>query len=823
MAEQPDGRGHQGEGKGEGGVVGDGEGEPGRARLSAIWASLRQDASLKGQDWSRAATEVTDAWLRDVFDQAVAAAGAAKPAGQPKGPLGGLFSKKGQPPEAASGPAAAGAALVAVGSLGRADLAPGSDLDLVIVHAGRPDIAEVADRIWYPIWDDPMPLDHSVRTLAQVGQAAEADLRVALGLLDARFVAGDASLAEGMVALGPRLWSKRVGRWLPEVLAARAGTELALGEVAFLLEPELQEGRGGLRDVQLLSLMASVTPVAPGLLANPAFGAAADFLHAVRVELQRESGRRTERLALEDQDRVAAALGIDSREALAHKVAAAGRTISWLVEDVSRRARSWLAGPRGRAGSADRVIGPGLVVRDNEVAVPLAAPVAADPTLALRAATASAELGLPLARTTMERLEAEARAPEGPWEEEPRRAFLRLLSAGPGSVHAVETLDHLGVWERYVPEWVLVRNRPQFNPYHRWTVDRHLLETAANAAGEMFDVHRPDMLVTAALMHDIGKGTGEDHSESGAVIARGFAERLGFAGDDARLLETLVRYHLLLPDTATRRDLEDPRTISYVAELVGDRTTLELLAALAPADGLATGAAAWSEWKAFLVGDLAQRVGALLEGKPVPLGAPFPSEEHRRLLSAGAFQVVPDEKELTVVAHDRPGLLSDVSGALALHKIGVLEARAHSEGGMALEVLMLDLPPLADPRWERVVADIGAAVEKRLNIEEALARHRPPAGARKLAGLAAAGVKVIVDNEAATNATVVEVRAPDSPGFLHRATAAIAALGLDITSARVATLGTVVVDTFYVQADGAKLAGEDEAGRLGEALRSALA
>jgi [protein-PII] uridylyltransferase len=712
--------------------------------------------------------------------------------------------------------------LLAVGSLGRGDLAPGSDLDLLLVHTGRSDIAQVADRIWYPIWDDPMPLDHSVRTLGQVGQAAESDLRVALGLLDARPVAGDPELAAEVVVAGRRLWEKRVGKWLPEAMANRASSELAHGDVAFLLEPELQEARGGLRDVQLLALMAAVTPVVAAVVADKGLAPAGDFLHSVRVELQRPNGQRGDRLMLEDQDRVATALGLDDREALAHAVAEAGRTVAWLVEDATRRVRSWLAGPRGRAGSADRVLGPGLVLRDSEVAIPLATTLAGDHSLALRAATASAELGLPLARSTMERLAAEPPQLLRPWPEDLRRAFLRLVSAGPGSTHAIETLDQLGVWERYLPEWAGVRNLPQFNPYHRWSVDRHLLETAANATAHMLDVRRPDLLVLGALLHDIGKGTGLDHSQAGAEIVVGTAERLGLPAQDAEIVHRLILHHLLLPDMATRRDLEDPATVSLVAEAVQDVETLELLGALAAADGQATGPAAWSAWKARLVEDLVARVGAVLEGRPVPAPAPFPSAEQRLLLVAGGLQVIPSESELTIVAPDRPGLFSDVTGALALHGIGVLEARAHSEAGQVLDFFVLDLPEHADPRWARVVADIEGAVQKRFNVSEALARRPPPRAARRASALPAQDLRVLVDNDAATSATVIEVRAPDSPGLLHRITAALAGLDLDILSARVATLGNAVVDTFYVRADGTKLPRPADAQKVQWALQSAL-
>jgi len=786
--------------------------------LSEGWARLRDDTSLRGRDWSKAAGDFTDSWLVQVFDWAVTAGGGGGVRGRREGQR---LPLRGRRPRATGDDPAKGLALLAVGSLGRGDLAPGSDLDLLLVHDGRPDVVQVADRLWYPIWDDPMPLDHSVRTLSQISQAAESDLRVAQGLLDARPLAGDAELGTRTVVLGRRLWEKRVGRWLPAVIESRARVQEAHGDVAFLLEPQLQEGRGGLRDVQLLVLMAAVTPVLAAVAADERLASAGDFLHAVRVELQRPSGRRTERLTLEDQDRVAEALGLANREDVARGVARAGRAVAWLTEDAWRRVQSWLAGPRGRGGSADKVLGPGLVLRDNEVTVPLTAPVAEDPTIALRAASASAELGVPLSRPTMARLSTEAQPPPSPWTEDITRAFLGLLSVGHAGTHAIETLDQLEVWERYLPEWARVRNMPQFNPYHRWTVDRHLLETAANAASYQRDVHRPDLLLLGALLHDIGKGTPVDHSQAGEAITAGVAERLGLSTDDRWILQRLVRLHLLLPEIATRRDLDDPATVNVVAETVGDETTLELLRGIALADGEATGPAAWTPWKARLVDQLVDRVSAVLAGRPVPAGPPFPSEEHRQLMASGALQILADQRELVVVAADRPGLFSDVTGALALHGIGVLEARVHSERGQALEVFTLDLPEHADPRWERVVRDINGALERRFSVAEALAR-RPPVRSRRSLALPSPEVRVMIDNDAATSATVVEVRAPDAMGVLHNVTSAIAALGLDIVSARVTTLGNAVVDTFYVRSGGGKLKGHEAAERLRAAIGDAL-
>ncbi len=207
-------------------------------------------------------------------------------------------------------------------------------------------------------------------------------------------------------------------------------------------------------------------------------------------------------------------------------------------------------------------------------------------------------------------------APEGIWPPETLRALLRLLGAGRPAIAAVEALDQLGIWLRYLPEWAPIRNKPQRNAYHRFTVDRHLLETAAAAAALTRTVARPDLLLLGALLHDIGKGRSSDHTDIGIDVVRELAPRLGLTAVDVATLESMVRYHLLLPEVATRRDLDDPATAAGVAAVVGDRDTLDLLAALTEADSLATGPAAWGSWKAGLVARLVDLTAAVLEGRP---------------------------------------------------------------------------------------------------------------------------------------------------------------------------------------------------------------
>ncbi len=656
--------------------------------LRSTRAALLDDRALTGTEWCRRYATAADTWLGNVFT-------------------------------AATGGADKGIALLAVGGYGRSELAPGSDLDLLLIYDRRGPIKPVADGIWYPIWDSGLHLDHSVRTPKEVRSAMDADTKVALGLLDGRRVAGDANLAEAVLRRALEQWKTRATRWLPAVDEVTRVRHERYGDLAFLLEPDLKESRGGHRDLHLLRSLSRVVPILAGVLDDPGLGRAADTVVAGRVELHRATGRSTNALLLQDQDAVAAALGYADADALMAALADAGRSLAWVNDDGWRRLESWLAGPPGRAGGRDHPLEPGLVLRDGEVSLVADAPAAADTSLALRTAAASAELDKPMARSTLDRLAAEAVGPEGIWPAETLQALLRLLGAGRPAVAAIESLDQLGVWLRYLPEWAPIRNKPQRNAYHRFTVDRHLLETAARASALTRTVTRPDLLLLGALFHDIGKGRTADHADVGIELVRGLGPRLGLSGADTATLETLVRFHLLLPEVATRRDLDDPGTAAGVAAAVGDRDTLELLAALTEADSLATGPAAWGAWKAGLVAQLVELTAAVLEGRNLPgERATSPGPEQEALLATRRLQLVAEDSQVTVAAPDRPGLLATVAGVLTLCGLTVRSATTMSDPATSMALLRFQVAPTFDrlPDWNRVRADLEAALEARLPV-----------------------------------------------------------------------------------------------------------
>ncbi len=708
-----------------------------------------------------------------------------------------------------------GVALVALGGYGRRELLPGSDLDVLLLHDGRAGIAAMADRIWYPIWDSGTRLDHAVRTIVEARRVARGDLKVALGLLHARHVAGDPELTSTLRLGALEDWRAAAGTRLADLQAMHVARAQSSGELAFLLEPDLKEARGGLRDVHAIQAVAAAW-VAPG--PGPRVRAAYESVMDARHALHEVTGRPTDRLVLQEQDEVARVLGLLDADALMRHLAGAGRTIAYSVDQAFRQAERSRGGGRRRGKAQRRPLADGLVEQDGEVVLARAANPATDPVLLLRAAAAAAQAGLTLPPRTLTRLAGCLPLPV-PWPPEARDALVALLGAGPSAIPVWEALDQEGLVAILLPDWERVRNRPQRNPLHTYTVDRHLVEAAARAAALTRDVARPDLLLLSALLHDIGKGWPGDHRVTGEVVARDVARRVGLGPSDAELVAGAVRHHLLLPQTATRRDLDDPVTVAQVAEAVGGRPLLELLHAIAIADGLATGPAAWNDWKENLVGDLVRRVGSVLAGEPPPEPLPL-SPDQQALADLGVPAARVKGSEVTVVAPDRPGLLWQAAGVLASHRLAVRSANAMSRGPMAVAAFTV-APEYGDPPdADLVTSDLRRALEGRLDVAERLERRMR---AHRESPVPVAPPKVTLVDDASSTATVIEVRAHDRPGLLWRIGRALGDCGLDVRAARVETLGAEAVDVFYVvDASGGPVGGSRIRGKIAAQVLAAL-
>ena len=696
-------------------------------------------------------------------------------------------------------------ALAAVGGYGRGELSPGSDLDILILHNGKyaeEKLKAVVNDLLYPLWDR-NSVDHSVRTRSQTRDAAASDLRVATGLLDIRFIAGNANLVSAVQADSLDFWRREAQRNLPELKKTLSARHDRAGELAYLLEPDLKEARGGLRDVQALRAIAASGAIGVSL---EKISWAESTLSNVREALHTASGRGKDRLLFQEQDKVAKILNYKDADAMMGEVARAARSVVYLLDYTWHAIEHKGNDGLGRFIRKPRVVNVAKNVSafNREIVIDHITSLDEDPVVGLRAAATAAQLGLPLSLDSCSEMSLALNNGQGimnnPWPREARELLITLIGAGEAMVGIFETLDQEEILFHWIPEWRTVRSLPQRNALHRHTVDRHMVETAVHASKLTRKVHRPDLLLFAALFHDIGKGAEEDHSERGVRLIDPIARRIGFEEKDIETIKILVKHHLLLSATATRRDLDDPATIQSVVALIPDANTLELLHALSIADGEATGSAGWSDWKATLVADLVNRARRAIAGIEVAQ-QPILSEEQIELAAKGELRVNLENHAsgyaVEVISPDRPGLLSIVAGVFNISRLDVKSARTKTVGNTAVMYWIVTPEPYAPEISQSSLHQrIASALIDSTDVEEKiLARAKAYAS---IPTIPVPDPEVEIFTDAATDATVIEVRSHDRPGLLFRIGAAITQSKIDIRSAIVTTLGAEAIDTLYV-------------------------
>ena len=721
-------------------------------------------------------------------------------------------------------------AIAAVGGFGRGELSPGSDLDILILHRGtlsEEELSSFVNKILYPLWDKKIKVDHSVRTRSEVREAAEADLKVILGLLDIRLVCGSAALVADVQIDALDEWRKNSKRRLPELEKSLLERHQRAGELAYLLEPDLKEARGGLRDITAIRALEK-----SGAISIPMerISVAESLLSNVREALHIVSGRDKDKLLFQEQDKVAAHLGFVDADVLMSEVAQAARSVDYLLDSTWYRlahkgkdgAGRFLRKVRSTTLSRD------ISVANKEVTIDIDADFSLDPTIGLRACAAAAQLGLPMSMDSLERLSVALTSGvtelPNPWPRDARENLISLIGAGPAMVQIFEALDQEEIIFHWIPEWRAVRSLPQRNVLHRHTVDRHMVETAVQAASLTRKVHRPDLLLFSALFHDIGKGTEEDHSERGAALIAPLAQRIGFSEPDIKTIQLLVKHHLLLSATATRRDLDDPATITAVADVIPDLQTLELLHALSIADGEATGRAAWTDWKASLVAELVMRVELAITDNTVAQ-QPELSDNQRAKADSGKLSVAIENREsvyaIEVVIPDSTGILSTVAGVLNLLRLDVRSARTKSVGNSAvMEWIVIPDPHAPVLEEQKLHDEITRALKSRSSLSERI-QERIYAYSQ-LPSIPVPDPVVETFLDAATDATIIEVRSHDRPALLFGIGDSITRSSVDIRSAIVTTLGAEAIDTLYVTEIGGGPLTPERAKEVAMRLRAAL-
>ena len=721
-------------------------------------------------------------------------------------------------------------AIAAVGGFGRGELSPGSDLDIVIIHTGslaEKELSDLVNKILYPLWDKNVKIDHSVRTRSEMRDAAEADLKVALGLLDIRLVCGNPDLVAAVQVDALESWRKNSKSRLSELEDSLLERHQRVGELAYLLEPDLKEARGGLRDITALRAIHRSSVIAVPI---ERISVAESILANVREALHVVSGRDKDRLLFQEQDKVAEHLGYADADALMSDVAQAARSVDYLLDSTWYRIKHRGRDSAGRFFKRSRstALSRDITISNKEVVISADADFALDPVIGLRAAASAAQLGLPISMDSLERLSESLSGGIGlltnPWPRDARENLITLIGAGSSMVQIFEALDQEEIIFHWIPEWRAVRSLPQRNVLHRHTVDRHMVETAVQAAALTRQVHRPDILLFSALFHDIGKGTEEDHSDRGERLIEPLAKRIGFSGDEVEMIKLLVKHHLLLSATATRRDLDDPATIASVVEVIPNLQALELLHALSIADGEATGRAAWTDWKASLVAELVKRVALAITDNTVAL-QPELTQSQRIKADSGALAVSIEDRDsvyaIEIVVPDKTGLLSIVAGVLNLLRLDVRSARTKSHGNSAVMEWIVIPDPHAPALTEKTLHH---ELEEALRNKSSLAQRieeRIQAYAQ-LPTIPVPDPVVETFNDAATDATIIEVRSHDRPALLFGIGDTITRSNIDIRSAIVTTLGAEAIDTLYVTEIGGGPLSPERAEEVGTRLRAAL-
>ena len=779
-------------------------------------------------------------------------------------------------------------AVLAVGGYGRKELNLHSDIDVLILFKSKiPAMAkELAADFFYPLWDLGVDLGYGVRSLRDCLSLCRDDFEVLTSMMNARFLCGDSpTYLTLMETLHKKVITKRAVefiRWLEDNHQVRKET---FGDASYLLEPNLKDGIGGLRDYHqiLWSAGAFFGLRSPrdleyqGKLSHNEYREQRENLHfiwLVRNHLHDLSGRKNDRLGFEYQEKMADKLGFQDKgsflavEQFMGKLHSAMATVKSLNRSFMTSYFSDKTGP-GKAFETTEVNG--LHVHMGEMCFDSATAILSQPSLLLSIFQEAARSGCPLSMEAGRLIREFLFLVDDAFRES--RENVNSFKAILNGMRAFESLDKMfevGFLEAFIPEFGKIRDRVQFDAYHIFPVGRHSLETVRHlkSPGNEKDILLPDIfselddpepLFLAGLFHDLGK-TGKDHARKGAVIARGILKRMHYEEGATEKIAFLIENHLLLVETATRRDLGDEKVVVQCARTVGDPERLKMLYLLTWADSKATGPRAWNNWIANLVQELFFKVLNILERgelatedasrkvkmtlagvqKQMPLVAgdadldelfsilspryllnckPAEIGRHMEMAhnlkkarlenkeSSFSMEIQQNEIEscfeITFVSRDRPGLFADIAGVLALHNINIFAANIYTwQDGTAVDIFKVTAPP--DPFrskeiWERVKRDFKEIAEGRLSLEARIKEKAAPSILSVVNRKPSLPPKVIVDNRSSDFFTLIEVFADDRVGLLYRITKALFDFELDIRIAKIATKGDQVADVFYVR------------------------
>ncbi len=783
-------------------------------------------------------------------------------------------------------------AIVAVGGYGRGELAPQSDIDLLFLSNWKltPHAEQIVEFLLYTLWDLGLKVGHATRSIDECIRLARSDLTIRTALLEARYLWGDAALYRGLrQKFRDFTAAEGANGFVTQKLAERDVRHAKLGDSRYVLEPNIKDGKGGLRDLHTLFWIAKnlyrVDAIGDLVERNVfsdleagLFRKTHAFLTTVRCHMHYLTGRPEERLTFDVQPEIARLMGYGDRKTqrgverfmrryylVAKDVGDLTRIFCAALEDETKR-RPWVRLP-GRF-SGERELGD-FVVRSGRLNPKNEDVFRQDPVNMLRLFETAQLQRLDIHPSALRQVTQSLKSIDNAVREDPaaNASFLAMLTSKNDPAGTLKRLNEAGVMGRFIPDFGRVVAQMQHDMYHVYTVDEHTIR----AVGLLHRIETGDLaedhplateivhkvasrraLYVAVLMHDIAKGRGGDHSVIGAELALELCPRLGLDSQETETVSWLVRYHLVMSNTAQKRDIDDPKTIRDFADHCQSPERLRLLLVLTVADMRATGPAVWNGWKAALLRELYYRTEELLSGSieadtvtvrverakdaVAARLADWPSEDIEAFLELGytaywlsldsatqarhaaltrsahrddaeiSIDVGIDEKrsvtEITVYTPDHPGLFSQIAGAMALFGASIVEARIFTlANGHALDIFTIQNTAgkaVSDPRdLERLKNRIANSLTGELRPwRELVGRESLPRRARDVFEVPP---RVLIDNTASNFFSVIEVNGRDRPGLLHDVTRALTECGLQIGTAKISTYGERVVDVFYVK------------------------
>jgi [protein-PII] uridylyltransferase len=764
-----------------------------------------------------------------------------------------------------------GMSLVALGGYGRKELFPYSDIDLLLLHAPEAEerLGPVTEALFYPLWDAGLEVGHGVRTIDACLADARQDFFFQVALLDARHLAGSQPLFATMhQAFHRELIAGHRREFLQNMMRHRNERHQRYGMHSYQLEPHIKESRGGFRDIQamiwvsraLFGLQELPAIEEAGLISpqeKEAFAQARDFLIKIRNRLHYLSGRKNDQLFFEYQVEMAKAFKYqDTRATLGverfmQDIYRHLQTIATTTDLFFEHVDETLGSPR--PNPVEQTIEPGITVRQDRLHLTDQALLEKRPYLLMRLFAQAGKTGLEIHHRSRKIVTANLHLVDDRLRHSKRmaKAFFDVLENARDVLGVLSVMLDTGLLTAYLPEFEQIRALAQHDVYHVFTVDRHLLQTVAElkklslSKTPFAGVESPQVLVLAALLHDIGKGHHEDHARRGSQLAAGVGKRLGLTEAETACLGFLVEKHLFLTVTALRRDLEDDAFIRQCAEQIQSPERLTMLYLLSIADAKATGPTAWTEWKGALLLEISLKISHLLERQDTVLpdksqGAGWMLEQVRALMGKEAPSdcgILPEEYLLSfppeevahhlrlrpklkngkqaitepadhglfwsvlVVAQDSTGLLAKICGTLALHGLNVVSAQIFTwEDGTVVDVL--NVRPAAEQTyaeqdWPALGEDLNLALKNRLGLSHRLVEKFRTAFRTPGQKNVQAAPRVVIDNMASEQYTIIEVFANDRPGLLYDITRTLADFELNIHRARISSDGDQVVDVFY--------------------------